>query len=43
MYLPDELHAGQNLATLTADFLNARYRFNSRYIRLYGFCDNEGY
>lgn len=34
---------GQSLEQLNTDFRNIRQKFNSRYIRLYGFCDNEGY
>ncbi|EIW52391.1 uncharacterized protein TRAVEDRAFT_75371 [Trametes versicolor FP-101664 SS1] len=33
----------QSLEQLNADFRDIRQKFNSRYIRLYGFCDNEGY
>lgn len=34
---------GQSREQLNADFRDIRQKFNSRYIRLYGFCDNEGY
>ncbi|TFK54074.1 hypothetical protein OE88DRAFT_1624393 [Heliocybe sulcata] len=33
----------QSLQQLIEEFRDIRYHFNSRYIRLYGFCDNEGY
>jgi exo-beta-1,3-glucanase (GH17 family) len=33
----------QSLAQLQTDFANMRKTFNSRYVRLYGACDNEGF
>lgn len=38
-----EISACQSQATLNREFLDARTRFNSRYIRLYGACDEAGY
>jgi exo-beta-1,3-glucanase (GH17 family) len=38
-----EISACQSQATLNKEFLDARTRFNSRYIRLYGACDQAGY
>ncbi|KAJ8462146.1 hypothetical protein ONZ45_g18041 [Pleurotus djamor] len=34
---------GQSLSQLKREFLDIRNHFNSRYIRLYGFCDNDGF
>ncbi|KIM80532.1 glycoside hydrolase family 17 protein [Piloderma croceum F 1598] len=38
-----EITACQSLAQLKKDFENIRTKFNGRYIRLYGTCDNNGY
>lgn len=38
-----EISACQSQKTLNREFLDARNRFNSRYIRLYGACDTPGY
>ena len=35
--------SGPSLAQLQTDFANMRKTFNSRYVRLYGTCDNEGF
>jgi hypothetical protein len=35
--------SGQNISTLRKEFADIRYHFNSRYIRLYGVCDNDGF
>lgn len=35
--------SGQSLAQLQTDFANMRKTFNSRYVRLYGACDKEGF
>ncbi len=34
---------GPSLAQLQKDFADIRYTFNSRYVRLYGVCDNAGF
>lgn len=34
---------GQSLDQLTREFQDIRQRFNSRYVRLYGACDREGF
>ena len=35
--------AGQSLSQLQQDFANMRKTFNSRYVRIYGACDNDGF
>lgn len=40
---PFLVSSGQSLAQLQTDFANMRKTFNSRYVRLYGACDNEGF
>lgn len=35
--------AGQPLSQLQNEFSDIRNRFHSRYVRLYGFCDNDGF
>ena len=35
--------SGQTRAQMNQDFYDIRHRFNSRYIRLYGACDREGF
>ena len=37
------LSVGQSLQQLKKDFANMRNTFNSRYVRLYGACDREGF
>lgn len=34
---------GQNKAKLQKEFKDMKQTFNSRYVRLYGACDNKGY
>lgn len=34
---------GQSLAQLKAEFRDIRNHFNSRYVRLYGACDRDGF
>ncbi|KAJ3978554.1 hypothetical protein F5890DRAFT_1395646, partial [Lentinula detonsa] len=38
-----EVTACQSLSTLETDFKNIQQRFNGRYIRMYGACDNDGF
>ncbi|KAF8813502.1 hypothetical protein BYT27DRAFT_7220417 [Phlegmacium glaucopus] len=38
-----EITACQSLTTLKEEFLDIRKRFNGRYVRIYGFCDNTGF
>lgn len=38
-----EITACQSLKQLKKEFSDIRNHFNSRYVRLYGFCDNDGY
>lgn len=38
-----DISACQSQKTLNREFLDARKTFNSRYIRLYGTCDEAGY
>ncbi|KAF9072645.1 glycoside hydrolase superfamily [Rhodocollybia butyracea] len=38
-----EVTACQSQSQLVTDFKNIRKKFNGRYIRLYGFCDNDGF
>jgi hypothetical protein len=37
------LSAGQSLQKLNKDFADIRNRFHSRYVRLYGACDRDGF
>lgn len=37
------LPQGQSKSQLQKEFSDIRKNFNGRYIRLYGFCDNDGY
>ena len=34
---------GQSVAELQNDFINIRNTFNGRYVRIYGFCDRNGF
>ncbi|TFK73289.1 hypothetical protein BDN72DRAFT_762040 [Pluteus cervinus] len=38
-----EITACQSLTQLKREFKDIRQTFNGRYVRLYGFCDNQGY
>ncbi|KAJ7650866.1 glycoside hydrolase superfamily [Roridomyces roridus] len=38
-----EITACQDVDTLRSEFMDIRNNFNGRYVRLYGFCDNDGY
>lgn len=38
-----EVTACQSASQLKKDFLNIRNKFNGRYVRLYGTCDNKGF
>ncbi|KIK58039.1 glycoside hydrolase family 17 protein [Collybiopsis luxurians FD-317 M1] len=38
-----EVTACQSKSQLTTDFKNIRKKFNGRYVRLYGACDNDGF
>ncbi|KAF8135784.1 glycoside hydrolase family 17 protein [Boletus edulis] len=38
-----EITACQSPSQLDADFADIRNNFNGRYVRLYGFCDNDGF
>jgi len=38
-----EVTACQSLSQLIAEFRDIRHHFNSRYVRLYGACDREGF
>ncbi|KAJ3841837.1 glycoside hydrolase superfamily [Lentinula raphanica] len=38
-----EVTACQSLSELERDFENIRLKFKGRYIRMYGFCDNDGF
>jgi hypothetical protein len=35
--------AGQSLSQLQKDFADMRNTFHSRYVRIYGACDNNGF
>ena len=41
--LQTDVTSGQSRSQLNAEFADIRYNFNGRYVRLYGFCDNEGF
>ncbi|KAJ4480210.1 glycoside hydrolase superfamily [Lentinula aciculospora] len=38
-----EVTACQSLSQLKAEFKNIRQHFDGRYIRMYGYCDNDGF
>jgi len=42
-YYPTGDHTGQTREQLHSDFFDIRHHFNSRYVRLYGACDREGF
>lgn len=35
--------SGQSQSQLNKEFGDIRKNFDGRYVRLYGFCDNDGY
>ena len=35
--------SGQSKSHLNSEFADIRKRFNGRYVRLYGACDNKGF
>lgn len=41
--LQTDVTSGQSPGQLNAEFADIRNTFNGRYVRLYGFCDNDGF